>query len=142
LRREMSKTSVDKYNAMERSVCADDRIRGVFQFCGANRTWRWAGRIFQPQNLPQNKIEDLARARGILYSGDFDLLEIIYGSPPFILSQLIRTALIPSPGCRFIVSDFSAIEARVIAWLADENWVLDVFKGHGKIYEATAAQMF
>ncbi|CQR71657.1 DNA polymerase I [Sporomusa ovata DSM 2662] len=142
LRREMSKTSVDKYKAMERSVCADERIRGVFQFCGANRTWRWAGRIFQPQNLPQNKIEDLARAREILYIGDFDLLEIIYGSPPFILSQLIRTALIPSPGCRFIVSDFSAIEARVIAWLADEQWVLDVFKGHGKIYEATAAQMF
>ncbi|MBU5677889.1 DNA polymerase [Alkaliphilus sp. MSJ-5] len=142
LRREMGKTSVSKYNAMERSVCEDSRIKGVFQFCGANRTWRWAGRIFQPQNLPQNKIEDLEIARETLRNGDFDLLEMMYGSPLFILSQLIRTALIPSDGCRFIVSDFSAIEARVIAWLADEKWVLDVFKGHGKIYEATAAQMF
>ncbi|MTI56132.1 DNA polymerase [Geosporobacter ferrireducens] len=142
LRREMGKTSIDKYNAMERSVCQDSRIRGVFQFCGANRTWRWAGRIFQPQNLPQNKVEDLHRARETLKSGDFELLEMLYGSPPFILSQLIRTALIPSEGCRFIVSDFSAIEARVIAWLADEHWVLNVFRGHGKIYEATAANMF
>lgn len=142
LRQEMSKTSVDKYNAMQRSVCVDSRIRGVFQFCGANRTWRWAGRIFQPHNLPQNKIKDLPVARETLRSGDFELMEMLYGSPPFILSQLIRTALIPSPGCRLIVSDFSAIEARVIAWLADEHWVLDVFRWHGKIYEATAAQMF
>jgi len=142
LRQEMSKTSVDKYNAMQRSICADDRARGLLQFCGANRTWRWAGRLIQVQNLPQNKIEDLALAREILLSGDFELLEMLFGAPPFVLSQLIRTAFIPSKDCRFIVSDFSAIEARVIAWLADEHWVLDVFRGHGKIYEATAAQMF
>ncbi|NTZ20909.1 hypothetical protein EXW96_26340 [Paenibacillus sp. JMULE4] len=142
LRQEMSKTSVDKYHAMMRSICADDRARGLLQFCGANRTWRWAGRLIQVQNLPQNKIEDLALARETLRSGDFELLEMLFGPPPFVLSQLIRTAFVPSPGYRFIVSDFSAIEARVIAWLADEHWVLDVFKGHGKIYEATAAQMF
>lgn len=142
LRQEMSKTSVDKYNAMERSVCADDRARGLLQFCGANRTWRWAGRLIQVQNLPQNKIEDLALAREILRSGDFEWLELMFGAPPFVLSQLIRTAFIPTEGRRFIVSDFAAIEARVIAWLADEHWVLDVFRGHGKIYEATAANMF
>lgn len=101
-----------------------------------------SGRLIQVQNLPQNKIPDLALARQILRDGDFDLLEMLFGSPPFVLSQLIRTAFVPSPGCRFVVADFSAIEARVIAWLADENWVLDVFRGHGKIYEATAAQMF
>ncbi|MCM3141325.1 DNA polymerase [Brevibacillus sp. MER 51] len=142
LRQEMSKTSVDKYHAMQRSICSDDRARGLLQYCGANRTWRWAGRLIQVQNLPQNKIEDLALARETLLSGDFDLLEILFGAPPFVLSQLIRTAFIPSEGSRFIVSDFAAIEARVIAWLADEHWVLDVFKGHGKIYEATAANMF
>lgn len=142
LRQEMSKTSVDKYNAMDRSICSDDRARGLLQFCGANRTWRWAGRLIQVQNLPQNKIEDLELSREILYSGDFDMLEMLFGAPPFVLSQLIRTAFVPSDGCRFIVSDFAAIEARVIAWLADERWVLDVFKGHGKIYEATASQMF
>lgn len=142
LRQEMSKTSVDKYNAMARSICTDERARGLLQFCGANRTWRWAGRLIQVQNLPQNKIEDLALAREILRSGDFDLLEMLFGAPPFVLSQLIRTAFVPSEGCRFIVSDFAAIEARVIAWLADEHWVLDVFRGHGKIYEATAANMF
>ncbi len=142
LRQEMSKTSVDKYNAMDRSMCADERARGLLQFCGANRTWRWAGRLIQVQNLPQNKFKDLALARETLRSGDFELVEMLFGSPPFVLSQLIRTAFIPSDGCRFIVSDFSAIEARVIAWLADEQWVLEVFKGHGKIYEATAANMF
>lgn len=142
LRREMGKTSVDKYNAMARSMCADERARGLLQFCGANRTWRWAGRLIQVQNLPRNEIDDLALAREILRSGDFDLLEMLYGALPFVLSQLIRTAFIPSKGCRFIVSDFAAIEARVIAWLADEHWVLDVFRGHGKIYEATAANMF
>lgn len=142
LRQEMSKTSVDKYKAMDRAMCADERARGLLQFCGANRTWRWAGRLIQVQNLPQNKIEDLALARETLRSGDFELLELLYGPPPFVLSQLIRTAFIPSPGCRFIVADFSAIEARVVAWLADEHWVLDVFRSHGKIYEATAAQMF
>ncbi|OCZ54333.1 DNA polymerase [Dehalobacter sp. TeCB1] len=142
LRQEMSKTSVDKFNAMDRSMCTDERARGLLQFCGANRTWRWAGRLIQVQNLPQNKIEDLSVARETLRNGDFELLEMLYGPPPFVLSQLIRTAFIPSEGCRFIVADFSAIEARVIAWLADENWVLDVFRGHGKIYEATAANMF
>lgn len=142
LRQEMSKTSVDKYNAMTRTICADDRARGLLQFCGANRTWRWAGRLIQVQNLPQNKIADLALARDLLCAGEFELLELLYGAPPFVLSQLIRTAFVPSEGRRFIVSDFSAIEARVIAWLADEHWVLDVFRGHGKIYEATAAQMF
>ena len=142
LRQEMGKTSVDKYNAMDRSMCADERARGLLQFCGATRTWRWAGRLIQVQNLPQNKFEDLALARETLRSGDFELLEMLFGAPPFVLSQLIRTAFIPSEGCRFIVSDFSAIEARVIAWLADEQWVLDVFRGDGKIYEATAAQMF
>lgn len=142
LRQEMGKTSVDKYNAMDRSMCSDERARGLLQFCGANRTWRWAGRLIQVQNLPQNKFEDLALARETLRSGDFELVEMLFGSPPFVLSQLIRTAFIPSERCRFIVSDFSAIEARVIAWLADESWVLDVFRGHGKIYEATASNMF
>jgi len=142
LRQEMSKTSVDKYSAMDRSMCQDERARGLLQFCGANRTWRWAGRLIQVQNLPQNKLPDLALARQLLRDGKFDLLEMLFGSPPFVLSQLIRTAFIPSPGCRFIVADFSAIEARVIAWLANEDWVLKVFKGHGKIYEATAAEMF
>lgn len=142
LRQEMGKTSVSKYMAMDRAMCKDERARGLLQFCGANRTWRWAGRLVQVQNLPQNKIPDLALARETLRSGDYDLLELLYGPPPFVLSQLIRTAFIPSPGCRFIVADFSAIEARVVAWLADERWVLDVFRDHGKIYEATAAQMF
>lgn len=143
IRQEMGKTSVDKYNAMQRTICSDDRARGLLQFCGANRTWRWAGRLIQVQNLPKNEEGfDIERARETLHSEDFDWLEILYGAPPFVLSQLIRTAFIPSPGCRFIVSDFSAIEARVIAWLADEHWVLDVFRGHGKIYEATAANMF
>jgi len=142
LRQEMAKTSIDKYNAMERCMCRDERARGLLQFCGANRTWRWAGRLIQVQNLPQNKIPDLALARQLLRDGEFEMLEILFDSPPFVLSQLIRTAFIPSPGCRFIVADFSAIEARVIAWLADEKWVLDVFRDHGKIYEATAAQMF
>jgi DNA polymerase bacteriophage-type len=142
LRQEMSKTSVDKYHSMNRSMCDDERVRGVLQFYGANRTGRWAGRIFQPHNLPQNKIEDLELARETLRNGEFDFLETLFGSPSFMLSQLLRTAIIPSEGCRFIVADFSAIEARVIAWLADEKWVLDVFQGHGKIYEATASQMF
>ncbi|KEO84780.1 DNA polymerase [Tumebacillus flagellatus] len=142
LRQEMGKTSVDKYNAMARTICADERAHGLLQFYGANRTGRWAGRLIQVQNLPQNKIEDLALAREILRSGDFELLEMLFGAPPFVLSQLIRTAFIPAEGSKFFVADFSAIEARVIAWLADENWVLDVFRSHGKIYEATAANMF
>ena len=142
LRQELSKTSVNKYSAMERCMCKDERARGLLQFYGANRTGRWAGRLIQVQNLPQNKIPDLNIARQLLRDEEFEILEMLFDSPPFVLSQLIRTAFIPSPGCRFVVADFSAIEARVIAWLADENWVLDVFRGHGKIYEATAAQMF
>ncbi|MEK3796134.1 DNA polymerase [Paenibacillus sp. FSL R7-0204] len=145
LRQEMGKTSNSKYDAMDRALCADDRVRGILQFCGANRTWRWAGRNVQMHNLPQNHLEDLKDlelARGTLRSGDYDLLEMIYGAPPFVLSQLVRTALIPSKGNKFRVADFAAIEARVIAWLADELWVLAVFSDHGKIYEATASRMF
>ena len=142
LRSELGKTSVDKYNAMQRCICADDRARGLLQFYGANRTGRWAGRLVQVQNLPQNKMPDLALAREILKERDFEFFEALYGTPSFALSQLIRTAFVPSEERKFIVADFSAIEARVVAWLADENWVLNVFKGHGKIYEATAAQMF
>lgn len=142
LRQEMGKTSVNKYHAMKLGTCDDGRVRGILQYCGASRTWRWAGRRVQMHNLPQNHLEDLGRARNVLSSGDYELLEMLYGAPPFVLSELIRTSLIPSPGNRFIVSDFSAIEARVIAWLADEMWVLDVFQGHGKIYEATASRMF
>lgn len=145
IRQELGKTSVDKYRKMDEVICPDRRARGLLQFYGANRTGRWAGRLIQVQNLPQNKIEDhedLTIARDVLSSRDYELLELLYGPPPFILSQLIRTAFVPSPGCRLIVSDFSAIEARVVAWLADEKWVLDVFRGHGKIYEATAANMF
>lgn len=142
LRKEMSKTSTKKYEAMERAMCSDDRARGLLQFCGANRTWRWAGRLIQVQNLPQNKIPDLGVARQLLRDGEFEAIELLFGSPPFVLSQLIRTAFIPSEGCRFIVSDFSAIEARVIAWLARETWRMKVFQSHGKIYEASASQMF
>lgn len=142
IREEMGKTSVKKYEAMEVSVCDDSRVRGILQYCGASRTWRWAGRRVQMHNLPQNHLPDLADARKVLKSGDYEWLELLYDRIPFVLSELIRTALIPEKGHRFIVSDFSAIEARVIAWLADEHWVLDVFRGHGKIYEATAARMF
>lgn len=142
LRSQMAKTSVSKYEAMVRSVCNDGRIRGLLQFYGANRTGRWAGRIVQVQNLPQNHLKDLEYARQLVAEGDYDLFELLYGNVPQTLSELIRTALIPSKGRRFIVSDFSAIEARVIAYLADEKWRLDVFNSHGKIYEASAAQMF
>lgn len=142
LRQQLAKTSVKKYEAMQRGRCQDDRIRGLLQFYGANRTGRWAGRLVQVQNLPQNKLPDLSLARDLLLAGDYELLEMLFGPPPFVLSQLIRTAFIPSEGCRFIVADFSAIEARVIAWLAGELWRLNVFATHGKIYEASAAQMF
>lgn len=142
LRQEMGKTSVKKYAAMQLGTCDDSRVRGILQYCGASRTWRWAGRRVQMHNLPQNHLSDLAAARNVLASGDYELLEMLYGAPPFVLSELIRTALIPTDGNRFVVSDFSAIEARVIAWLADEQWVLDVFQDHGKIYEATASRMF
>lgn len=142
LRQKMGKTSIKKYQAMERVVCPDDRVRGLFQFYGASRTGRWAGRLVQVQNLPRNSMPDLNLARQLLKAGEFELLELFYDSVPDILSELIRTALIPAPGHRFIVSDFSAIEARVIAWLAGEQWRMDVFRSHGKIYEASASQMF
>lgn len=142
IRQEIAKTSVSKYKKMEEVICSDGRARGLLQFYGADRTGRWAGRLIQVQNLPQNKIEDLDVARQIVRSGDLELLEMVYDKVPNILSQLIRTAFIPSEGHRFIVADFSAIEARVIAWLAGEAWRLKVFRTHGKIYEASAAQMF
>lgn len=142
LRSAMAKTSVSKYEAMTRSICKDGRIRGLLQFYGANRTGRWAGRIVQVQNLPQNHLKDLDYAREMVCYGDYELFEMLYGNVPQALSELIRTAFIPSEGRRFVVSDFSAIEARVIAYLADEKWRLDVFNSHGKIYEASAAQMF
>ena len=142
LRSLMAKTSVSKYEAMTRSVCPDNRIRGLLQYYGANRTGRWAGRIVQVQNLPQNHLKDLDFARELVADGDFELFEMLFGNVPNTLSELIRTAFIPSKGRRFIVADFSAIEARVIAYLANEQWRLDVFNTHGKIYEASAAQMF
>lgn len=142
IRQELGKTSVSKYQAMERGICSDNRVRGLLQFYGANRTGRWAGRLVQVQNLPRIELYDLDVARELLLAGDYEMLEVLFGKVPFVLSQLIRTAFIPEEGHRFIVSDFSAIEARVIAWLAGEQWRLDVFNGHGKIYEASASQMF
>lgn len=142
LRKQMSKTSISKYEAVLRSVCPDNRIRGLLQFYGANRTGRWAGRIVQVHNLPQNHLKDLDYARETVKSGDFEAFEILFGDVPSVLSELIRTLFIADKGRRFIVSDFSAIEARIIAYLADEQWRLDVFKTHGKIYEASASQMF
>lgn len=141
IRQELAKTSVKKYDAMKTTVNEDGRARGLTQFYGT-RTGRWAGRRIQLQNLPQNKISDLATARELVKDRDLSMLELAFGEPPFVLSQLIRTALIPSPGCRFIVCDFSAIEARVLAWLAGEEWVLKEFRGEGLIYEATASMMF
>lgn len=142
IRQEMAKTSVKKYQAMSDAVCADGRIRGLLQFYGANRTGRWAGRMVQVQNLPQNHLKDLDFARQLVKSNDLEGLEMLFGNVPDTLSQLIRTAFIPKEGNTFIVADFSAIEARVIAWLADEKWRMDVFNTHGKIYEASASQMF
>lgn len=142
LRLLMAKTSVKKYEAMERSVCKDGRVHGLLQFYGANRTGRWAGRLVQVQNLPQNHIVDLELARNLVKQGRFEDLELFYDSTPNVLSELIRTAFIPKQGCRFIVADFSAIEARVLAWLSGEQWRLDVFASHGKIYEASASAMF
>lgn len=142
LRQAMSKTSVKKYEAMERSICPDHRIRGLLQFYGANRTGRWAGRLVQIHNLPRNDMKDLQVARDLLKSGNYQALELLFDNVPDVLSQLIRTAFIPSKRHRFIVADFSAIEARVIAWLAGERWRMEVFQTHGKIYEASAAQMF
>ena len=142
LRLLMAKTSVKKYEAMKRSVCSDGRVHGLLQFYGANRTGRWAGRLVQVQNLPQNHIEDLELARRLVREGRFEDVEMLYDSTPNVLSELIRTAFVPEPGCRFVVADFSAIEARVLAWLAGERWRLEVFSSHGKIYEASASAMF
>lgn len=142
LRLLMAKTSVKKYEAMERSVCSDGRVHGLLQFYGANRTGRWAGRLVQVQNLPQNHIIDLELARNLVKLGRYEELELFYDSTPNVLSELIRTAFVPQLGCRFIVADFSAIEARVLAWLAGEQWRLEVFTSHGKIYEASASAMF
>lgn len=142
LRREMGKTSNKKYNAMQQCVCADGRIHGLLQFCGAARTGRWAGRLVQVQNLPQNHLKDLDYARNLVKAGDLEDFELNYANPTQVLSELIRTAFIAKPGHTFHVCDFSAIEARVIAWLAGETWVLDVFRKGGDIYCATASQMF
>ena len=141
IRKEVNKTSTSKYEAMQKVVGKDGRVRGLLQFHGT-RTGRWAGRLVQMQNLPQNHISDLGLARQIVKEGDLDTLEICYGNVPDTLSQLIRTAFVAPEGKTFAVCDFSAIEARVLAWLAGEEWVLEVFRGHGKIYEATAAQMY
>jgi DNA polymerase len=142
LRQDISKTSVKKYEAMERAVGRDTRLRGLLQYYGANRTGRWAGRLVQVHNLPRNNISDLDLARRLLKTRNYEALELLFDSVPDVLSQLIRTALIPSPNHRFIISDYSAIEARVIAWLAKEQWVIETFKEHGKIYEMTASRMF
>lgn len=142
IRQELSKTSIKKYQAMQEAAGADDRIRGVSFFYGANRTGRYAGRLVQLQNLPRNYLETLDIARDFTREGDGQTLSMLYGNVPDTLSQLIRTAFIPSEGHQFVVSDFSAIEARVIAWLAGEEWRMEVFKTHGKIYEASASQMF
>ena len=142
LRREMGKTSNSKYPAMLDCVCNDGRMHGLLQFYGAMRTGRWAGRLVQLQNLPQNHLPDLDYARRLVKAGDLDDFELNYINPTYALSELIRTALIAKPGCTFHVCDFSAIEARVIAWLAGENWVLDVFRSGGDVYCATAGQMF
>jgi DNA polymerase len=142
LRAEVAKTSTKKYGAMLECTCPDERARGFLRFYGAARTGRWAGALVQVQNLPQNHLPDLAEARELVRSGDYELFEMCYGSVQQTLSELIRTAFVPSPGCRFIVSDFSAIEARVVAYLAGEKWRLEVFGNGGDIYCASASKMF
>lgn len=142
LRLLMSKTSVKKYEAVMRSVCRDNRVRGMMRFCGASRTGRWSGQILQVQNLPQNHLPDLTLARDIVKDGDFEMLDMTFGNVPNVLSELIRTVLIPKQNHRFIVADFSAIEARVLSWLAGEQWRLDTFRNCGDIYCASASQMF
>lgn len=142
LRLLMAKTSVKKYEAVIRSVCSDNRVHGMMRFCGANRTGRWSGNILQPQNLPQNHLPDLTLARDIVKDGDFEMLDMMFGNVPNVLSELIRTVLIPKPNHRFIVADFSAIEARVLAWIAGEQWRIDTFKNGGDIYCASTSKMF
>jgi DNA polymerase len=142
LRQQLAKASVRKYQAMRNSVCDDGRAHGMFMFYGANRTGRFSGRLIQLQNLPQNHMSDLEQARALVRSGDYGSLHLLFDSVPDVLSELIRTAFVPYEGGKLIVSDFSAIEARVIAWLAGEQWRLDVFKNGGDIYCASASQMF
>lgn len=142
LRLLMAKTSVKKYEAVIRSVCSDNRVHGMMRFCGANRTGRWSGNILQPQNLPQNHLPDLTLARDIVKYGDFEMLDMMFGNVPNVLSELIRTVLITKPNHRFIVADFSAIEARVLAWIAGEQWRIDTFRNGGDIYCASASKMF
>ena len=142
LRLMLAKTSVKKYEAIERSACSDGRVHGMLMFYGANRSGRWSGKNVQLHNLPKNYLPDLELARELVKQGRFEDIELLYDSTPNVLSELIRTAFIPKPGCRFAVADFSAIEARVLAWLSGEQWRLDVFTSHGKIYEASASSMF
>lgn len=142
IRKQLAKSSVKKYTAMETAVCKDSRARGLIQFYGANRTGRYAGRLIQVQNLPQNHLPDLEQARTLVKKGFYNDIEMLYDFVPFVLSELIRTAFVPKPGCRFYVADFAAIEARVIAWLAGESWRQDVFANGGDIYCASASQMF
>lgn len=142
LRQQLAKSSVKKYQAMQNAVCSDGRARGMFQFYGANRSGRWAGRIIQLQNLPQNHMEDLEEARGLVRKGDYEALSMLYDSVPEVLSELIRTAFVARDGYKFVVSDFSAIEARVLSWLAGEKWRTEVFLNNGDIYCASASAMF
>ena len=142
LRQQLAKSSVKKYQAMQNTVCADGRARGMFQFYGANRSGRWAGRHIQLQNLPQNHLPDLTEARALVRSGNYDAARLLYDDIPDTLSQLIRTAFVPKEGYKFIVSDFSAIEARVLSYLAGETWRMEVFKNNGDIYCASASEMF
>ena len=142
LRQQLSKSSVRKYQAMQNAICRDGRAHGMFQFYGANRSGRWAGRLIQLQNLPQNHMDDLTEARSIVRSGSYEAMQMLYDDIPDTLSQLIRTAFIPKPGYKFIVSDFSAIEARVLSFLAQEKWRMDVFARNGDIYCASASEMF
>lgn len=141
-RQQLAKSSVSKYTAMQNAVCADGRARGMFQFYGANRSGRWAGRIIQLQNLPQNHMDDLTEARALVCDGNFDVLELLYDNIPNVLSELIRTAFVPKHGYKYIVADFSAIEARVLSFLAGEQWRIDVFKDGKDIYCESASQMF
>lgn len=142
LRLKLGRTSIAKYQAIERSTDPDGRARGTMQYYGASRSGRWAGRRIQPQNLPRTFLKDLDSARRLLLSGGYDAIEFLYDDPSLVLSQLLRTAITASPGCYLVIADYSSIEARVIAWLAGEEWALEEFRGAGKIYEATAAQMF
>lgn len=138
----MAKSSVKKYQAMENSVCKDGRCHGIFQFLGAGRTGRWAGRLIQLQNLPQNKMPDLEQARDLVKQGDYEMLNMLYPSVPGVLSEPIRTSFIPKDGYRFIVADYSAIKGRVLSHLAGEKWRAEVFRIGGDIYCASASRMF